>query len=299
MFVVAEKPSVAKMIQSAIKPPPPVIALKGHILELDFPEHYSNWRHVNPRDLFSAPVEWKVRDPETYRNLVGAIRGADMLILATDNDSEGELIAYEVLLIAKKVLGATPRYGRMRFNAATLSELRSAWNNIEPDLRWNWVWKALLRHKFDLITGAAYTRLLTLSKKLGSNNNLISWGSCVKGNTIIPGDYKPIAEVNAGEHCIGWLLNDNKIIRKFARSYDGWVIRVKAAGLLPIELTPEHPILTAAYSGQGFIPQLFWRQVGEIALKNGSEHAVYLVIPRIKGSTSIEKISLKEFINGY
>ncbi|MEM1508126.1 MAG: type IA DNA topoisomerase [Candidatus Bathyarchaeia archaeon] len=178
MLVIAEKPSVAKAIRLAIKPSPSVIALKGHVLELDFPERYSNWRHVDPRELFSAPVEWRVRDPETYRNLVNAIRGADMLILATDNDSEGELIAYEILLIAKKVLGTTPRYGRMRFNAATPSELRRAWDNIEPDLKWNWVWKALLRHKFDLITGAAYTRLLTLSKRLSNDGNLISWGSC-------------------------------------------------------------------------------------------------------------------------
>ncbi|MEM3715736.1 MAG: DNA topoisomerase [Candidatus Bathyarchaeia archaeon] len=295
MLVVTEKPSVAKMVRSAIKPTPPIIALKGHVLELDFPERYSNWRNIDPCELFSAPVEWKIRDPETYRSLVGAIKGVDMLVLATDNDPEGELIAYEVLLIAKKVLGATPRYGRMRFNATTVSELRRAWNNIESDLKWNWVWKALLRHKFDLITGAAYTRLLTLSKRLGGNNNLISWGSCVKGNTIIPGEYKPIDEINVGEHCIGWLLNNNEVIRKFARSYYGQIIRIKAAGLLPIELTPEHPVLTAMYSSQGSFPQLTWRRSEELAQRNKSGYKDYLVVPRIKGSVAAERILLGEF----
>ena len=178
MLVVAEKSSVARKIQQAIKPSPPVIALRGHVLELDFPEPYSKWRKVDPYELFRAPIKWVVRDAETYRNLSNALRGASMLILATDNDPEGELIAYEALLIAKKVLGGTPRYGRMRFNAATPGELRRAWEALEPDLRWSWVWKALLRHKFDLITGAAYTRLLTLSKSLDSGGNLISWGSC-------------------------------------------------------------------------------------------------------------------------
>ena len=178
MLVVAEKPSVARKIQSSIKPSPPVIALRGHVLELDFPERYSKWRKVDPRELFRAPIRWVVRDVEAYRNLSNALRKAGMIILATDNDPEGELIAYEVLLIAEKALGGPPRYGRMRFNAATPDELRHAWEALEPDLKWSWVWKALLRHKFDLITGAAYTRLLTLSGSLNNRGNLISWGSC-------------------------------------------------------------------------------------------------------------------------
>ena len=178
MLVIAEKSSVARNIKSAIKPTPPVIALRGHILELDFPKQYSKWRMVDPHELFRAPIEWVVRDFETYRNLSNALKNASMLILATDNDPEGELIAYEVLLIAKKVLRGSPRYARMRFNAATPEELRRAWEALEPDLKWSWVWKALLRHKFDLITGAAYTRLLTLSGSLNNSGSLVSWGSC-------------------------------------------------------------------------------------------------------------------------
>ncbi|MEM2526906.1 MAG: type IA DNA topoisomerase [Candidatus Bathyarchaeia archaeon] len=178
MLVVAEKPSVARIIRSAIKPSPPTVALKGHILELDFPERFSVWRSVDPRELFRAPTEWVVRDPEAYRSLAGALKGSGMIVLATDNDPEGELIAYEVLLVAEKVLGGLPRYGRMRFNAATPNELRHAWEFLEPDLRWSWVWKALFRHSFDLVTGAAYTRLLTLSRRLDPNGRLISWGSC-------------------------------------------------------------------------------------------------------------------------
>jgi len=179
MLIVAEKPSVARSIRSAVsavKPTPYVIALKGHILELDFTEDYSRWRGVDPRELFKAPVRWVVRDNDSYRKLVSSLKGNDTLVLATDNDPEGELIAYEVLLIAKDTLGFTPRYSRMRFNATTISELRRAWMNLEVDLKWRWVWKALLRHRFDLVTGAAYTRLLTLSGRF--NSGLVSWGSC-------------------------------------------------------------------------------------------------------------------------
>ena len=66
----------------------------------------------------------------------------------------------------------------MRFNAATPAELRRAWASLEPSLRWSWVWKALFRHRFDLATGAAYTRLLTLSRKINSDGRLVSYGSC-------------------------------------------------------------------------------------------------------------------------
>ncbi|MBS7604928.1 MAG: DNA topoisomerase [Candidatus Bathyarchaeia archaeon] len=178
MLVITEKPSVAKNIRLAIKPPPPTLALRGHILELDFPEQYSRWRSVDPRELFNAPVKWTIRDQDTYKELVKAVKKAGILVLATDNDPEGELIAYESILVAKDSLGSMPKYCRMRFNTVTLSDLRHAWENLEPDLKWNWVWKALFRHKFDLITGAAYTRLLTLSKKLGNGDSIISWGSC-------------------------------------------------------------------------------------------------------------------------
>jgi len=301
MLIVAEKTSVARTIQSTIKPSLPVIALRGHILELDFPERYSKWRNVDPRELFKAPTEWVIRDSEAYKNLTKALKGVRMLILATDNDPEGELIAYEILLVARKVLGYTPRYGRMRFNAATPSEIKRAWETIEPDLKWSWVWKALLRHKFDLITGAAYTRLLTLSKSLSGSDSLVSWGSCVKGNTIIPGDYKPISEMDAGNHCIGLILSDNKVIKKFIREYDGQLIRIKALGMLPIELTPEHPVLTASTtknSSCGGDFQFFWKPAALVKSDGKYKNGDYLVLPRVKGIININKLPLNKFTDG-
>jgi DNA topoisomerase IA len=177
-LVVAEKPSVARSIRLTIKPPPQTLALRGHFLELDFPEAFSKWRDVNPEKLFEAPVTWVVRDRKAHRDLVRNVENADLIVLATDNDAEGELIAYEVLLAAEKTLGSRPKFKRMRFNAATPEELRNAWNRLEPDLNWRWVWKALFRHRFDLATGAAYTRLLTLSGRLNADRRLVSWGSC-------------------------------------------------------------------------------------------------------------------------
>lgn len=178
MLVVAEKSSVARAIRLAVKPQPKVLALRGHFMELNFPREYNYWRSVNPKELFKAPVDWTVKDGRVYSALTRAIRNCGMIVIATDNDSEGELIGYEVLLSAEKVLGKTPPYRRMRFNAATPQELGRAWTSLESSLRWSWVWKALFRHRFDLATGAAYTRLLTLSRKIKQNSELVSFGSC-------------------------------------------------------------------------------------------------------------------------
>ncbi|MCD6445073.1 DNA topoisomerase III [Candidatus Bathyarchaeota archaeon] len=179
MLVVTEKGSVAAAIRRAISPPPRTFALSGHLLNLDFPAEYNNWWRISPKELFDAPVRWTVRDTRTYRRLVEALKNLNgHLILATDNDHEGELIAYEVLQVAKKVLGWV-RYMRMRFNTTSPRELREAWVSLEPDLNWGWVWKAYFRSKFDLVTGAAYTRLLTLSaRRSGYQYKLLSWGSC-------------------------------------------------------------------------------------------------------------------------
>ena len=179
MLVVAEKGSVARSIKAAIRPPPRALALSGHFLGLNFSEEYRIWTKVNPNRLFQAPIRWVVNDKKRYWNLIKALKEEEAtLVIATDNDPEGELIAYEVLNLAENILGDFS-YKRMRFNSTTYSELRQGWLNLEDELNWGWVWKALFRHKFDLITGAAYTRLLTLSaQKTRKDIKLVSWGSC-------------------------------------------------------------------------------------------------------------------------
>lgn len=179
MIVVAEKPSVARAIMRAVMPDAEVVSLSGHVLELDFHEKYSSWRSIDPAELFHAETRWIIRDRKAYNSLLRALRSAgDPIVFATDNDHEGELIAYEAMLVAKEVL-SKPNYMRMRFNTVTENELRKAWRSLESDLNWGWVEKALFRHKFDLIVGAAYTRLLTLTaRKNGVAVKLVSYGSC-------------------------------------------------------------------------------------------------------------------------
>jgi DNA topoisomerase IA len=90
-LVVAEKPSVARTIRYAVRPPQ-VLALRGHFLELDFPSEYSKWRSVDPERLFSAPVTWVARDRRTYSELAKAVKGVGEVVVATDTKKLGLII---------------------------------------------------------------------------------------------------------------------------------------------------------------------------------------------------------------
>ncbi len=178
-MVVAEKPSVAKRLREALRKVDVIItSVRGHILDSEFPEKFG-WRKCDPLELFDVrEFRDEVRDARSVRELRKLFREADALVIATDNDSEGELIGAEILKIWREVRGDAP-YKRMRFNSTDLSELQRAWQDLEDDLNWGWVMKALFRQRFDLIAGAAFTRLLTLStRKHDRNVRLISWGSC-------------------------------------------------------------------------------------------------------------------------
>lgn len=176
---VAEKPSVARRIREALRRGDVIVtSVRGHILDSEFSEKYG-WRRCDPLELFDVrEFRDEARDVRAIRELRKLFREADLLVIATDNDSEGELIGAEILKIWREVRGGAP-YKRMRFNSTDLGGLRRAWQSLEDDLNWGWVMKALFRQRFDLIAGAAFTRLLTLStRKHDRNVKLISWGSC-------------------------------------------------------------------------------------------------------------------------
>jgi DNA topoisomerase IA len=177
--VVAEKPSVARRIREALGGRDIVVtSVRGHLMDSDFPEGYG-WGRCRPRELFRVrEFVDEVRDRRSLAELRKIFRVCDRLVIATDNDSEGELIGMEILKIWRKVNG-NRLYMRMRFNSTDYNELRRAWRSLEETLNWRWVSKALFRQRFDLVTGAAFTRLLTgYARKVDGYDGLVSWGSC-------------------------------------------------------------------------------------------------------------------------
>ncbi|GBC68432.1 DNA topoisomerase 3 [archaeon HR01] len=181
ILIVAEKASVARAIRTALShiiPNIHVTNVRGHLMDADLPEGYE-WGRVNPLEIMKLrQVRNVVTDRTTYERLSKLFRDGYRLVIATDNDSEGELIGFEILSLYRAIRGGAAPYQRMRFNSVERKELMRSWQSLEGELRWPWVAKARFRQTFDLLTGAAFTRLLTEGTRRRARVRLISWGSC-------------------------------------------------------------------------------------------------------------------------
>jgi DNA topoisomerase-1 len=156
------------------------IGLSGHVVGVDFPPEYSDWRDVEPVELIDAPVE---KHP-TQENIVAALRRlarrASRVVVATDYDREGELIGKEALDLVRAVNDEAP-VDRVRFSSITDREVRAAFENPD-DLDVALAAAGEARQVVDLVWGAALTRYLSLSaRQLG--DDFISVGR-VQGPTL-------------------------------------------------------------------------------------------------------------------
>ncbi len=156
------------------------IGLSGHVVGVDFPDEYNDWRDVEPVELIDAPIE---KYP-TQQNIVSAIRSlarhASTVTIATDYDREGELIGKEAYELVREV-NEDVDIDRVRFSSITDREVNSAFENPES-LDFDLAAAGEARQVIDLIWGAALTRFLSLSaRQLG--DDFISVGR-VQGPTL-------------------------------------------------------------------------------------------------------------------
>jgi DNA topoisomerase-1 len=149
-----------------------VMGLKGHVVDLDFLPEYSDWRsrEHTPRSLIDAPI---VKKP-TERKIVALIqklgKKADRVTIATDYDTEGELIGKEACEIVRSVNRKAPVL-RARFSAITPAEIATAFDNPSVlDLALAGAGEA--RQAIDLVWGASLTRFLSLAARRGGANIL-------------------------------------------------------------------------------------------------------------------------------
>jgi DNA topoisomerase-1 len=138
-----------------------VVGLSGHVVGVDFPAEYSDWRDVEPVELVDADV---VKSP-TKEGIVAALRSltrrADRVTVATDYDREGELIGKEAYEIVRDVDEDVP-VDRVRFSSITEREVQEAFENPD-DLDFDLAAAGEARQVIDLVWGAALTRFLSLS----------------------------------------------------------------------------------------------------------------------------------------
>jgi len=163
----------AKMVMTSVS---------GHMMQLAFQVSYKNWRTVDPRSLFDAPVKKGVgSDYEPIkRTLEREVRGCQGLIIWTDCDREGENIGYEIIDVCRAIKPNISVY-RATFSEITTVAVRRALQQLgQPDKRQS---DAVdVRTELDLRTGAAITRFQTMRlqrlfpEKIA--DKLISYGSC-------------------------------------------------------------------------------------------------------------------------
>lgn len=143
-----------------------VVSLRGHIIELDYPEEYNDWGATPPAELVHAPQVKTVKVKSILSRIRELASSAGEIVIATDYDREGELIGMETV----KAIGADMSIvRRAKFSALTKGEVEAAFANLaEPNGRLADAAEA--RQIIDLSWGAVLTRLISLSSgQVGKN----------------------------------------------------------------------------------------------------------------------------------
>ncbi|MCL5882873.1 MAG: DNA topoisomerase, partial [Actinobacteria bacterium] len=151
------------------------IGLKGHIVQLEYPEEYSDWRKVEPRELIDAELIKAPSAKSVVNALKKTAKDAGSVIIATDFDREGELIGLEAL---EQTVEANPALSqgvrRARYSALTAEEINRAFADT-TELSIPLAQAGEARQDIDLIWGATLTRFISLAtSRLG--NQFLSVG---------------------------------------------------------------------------------------------------------------------------
>ncbi len=149
-----------------------VVGLRGHVVEIDFEPGYTNWRSEQhtPRSLIDARTIKSPTDKKIVNLVQKLAKRADRVTIATDFDTEGELIGKETYDLVRAARPDVP-VSRARFSAITSQEIKAAFaSTAELDFALAAAGEA--RQVIDLIWGASLTRFLSLAARRGGKNIL-------------------------------------------------------------------------------------------------------------------------------
>jgi DNA topoisomerase-1 len=149
-----------------------VVGLKGHVVEVDFEAGYANWRSEErpPRSLIDAGIVKKPTEKKIVALLQKLAKKADLVVIATDFDTEGELIGKEALELVRDV-NAGVKILRARFSAITPQEINRAFSEL-AELDFALAAAGESRQVIDLMWGASLTRFISIAAKRGGENIL-------------------------------------------------------------------------------------------------------------------------------
>lgn len=149
-----------------------VMGLRGHVVEIDFQPGYSNWRSQThpPRSLIDAGMEKRPTEKRIVAQIQKYAKNASKVTIATDFDTEGELIGKEAYELVRAVNANVPVF-RARFSAITPAEIQAAFS--EPaSLDFDLAAAGEARQIVDLMWGASLTRFISLAARRGGANIL-------------------------------------------------------------------------------------------------------------------------------
>lgn len=146
--------------------------LRGHVVEIDFEPGYQNWRSetATPRSLVDARTIKVPTEKKIVSLLQKLSKKADRVTIATDFDTEGELIGKEAYELIRAV-NAKVAIDRARFSAITAQELKQAFTNT-TELDFALAAAGEARQSVDLMWGASLTRFISLAARRGGQNIL-------------------------------------------------------------------------------------------------------------------------------
>src|ERR671916_185245 len=145
------------------------VGLKGHVLNPEYPEEYSNWQKVEPRELIDAEILKSVSEKGVADAVRSLSKKADKVVIATDFDREGELIGVEALsLVFEANPNLVDHVERARFSALTPGEVGRAFDEL-MEVSNDLADAGEARQDIDLIWGATLTRWVSrATKRYGS-----------------------------------------------------------------------------------------------------------------------------------
>lgn len=120
--------------------------------------------------------------------------------------------------------------------------------------------------------------------------------ACLRPETTIPGTFKNIDQLK-NEDAVYTQSGTGAVKQCFNREYDGDLVKIKAVGLLPFEVTIEHPILV-------FTRKKTWHKKGDAGFSfdgpswrnaNDINENCYLAIPKPKKLIDTDRLPIDDF----
>lgn len=191
ILIITEKPQAAQKIAAALGSPLKrsennvpyyeltrdgkmitVACAVGHLFNLTYSKGQSGWPIFELEWQPSFLRERSAFTKRYYDVLMQLTRTAETIMVATDYDTEGEVIGWNVV----RFICRRPTAKRMKFSTLTSPELNTAYEHARPELDWGNAYAGETRHYLDWLYGINLSRALMSAIKTAGSFRILSIG---------------------------------------------------------------------------------------------------------------------------